>query len=102
MNESVSMTYIKCAQYLTLSTLCSVQQELSNKANVTDSLNYMSAIFQNMNLNTLHLYMNLKYLYEQFFMQDRHRVITITHIAMPCICLYPTVACVACKNDIAN
>ena len=49
----------------------SVERKLANKANVTHSLNYMSAIFHNMNLNMLHLYMNFQYLYELHLLFER-------------------------------
>ena len=48
-------------EHFVLSSAGSIKQ-----ANVTDSLNYVSAIFHNMNLNIymLHLHMNLQYVYE--------------------------------------
>ena len=45
-------------------TFFSVEGKLANKANLKASLNYMSAIFHNMNLNMLYVYMKLQYLCE--------------------------------------
>ena len=39
--------------------MITITHELSNKANVTDYLNQMSAIFHNMNLNMLHCTFNI-------------------------------------------
>ena len=53
-------------------------EKLRKYAALSGAMNYMSDIFHNINLNMLHLYMNLQYLYEWICMYDGHWEITNT------------------------